>query len=110
MVVRAAVHEPAHAFDAGADEHVAFTGFDRVKGHSGRLERRRAVTSDGRRRQPIKSEADGDNSRDIEALLATRQSAPQHQVVDLARIELRHLVESGAHDGRGEVVRPQLRQ
>jgi hypothetical protein len=46
----------------------------------------------------------------VEAALAARQAAAEHQVVDVGRVERRDLVEGGLHDGRGEVVGTQILQ
>jgi hypothetical protein len=52
----------------------------------------------------IVSEQDGDHPGHVEALLAARQAAAQHQVADVRGIELRHLGQGGRHHLCGQVV------
>ena len=108
--VRAALDEPGHRLDAGGDERVALAGLDRVEGHPDGLQRRRTVPVDGGARQEVVAELDGDDAGHVEALLAAGQAAAQDQVVDLVRVQRRHLVQRGAHHLRGEVVGPHADQ
>ena len=108
--VRVALDEPGHRLDAGGDEGVALTGLDRVEGHPDGLQRRRTVSVDGGARQEVVAEFDGDDAGHVEALLAARQAAAQDQVVDLVRVQRRHLVQCGAHHLRRQVVGPHADQ
>ena len=89
--VAAALGEPAHALDPGRDVHVPLAGLDRVEGHPGGLQRRRAVPVDGRAGQVIVAEQHRHHARHVEALLAAGQPAAEDQVAHVGGIELRHL-------------------
>ena len=91
------------------DEHVALAGLDGVQRHAGGLQRRRAVAGHGACRAGGRSPAARTTTRrHVEALLAAGQAAAEHQVVDLRGVELRHLVQRGAHHLRGQVVGPDV--
>ena len=104
--VAAAVREPAHAFDARRDQHVRLAGLDRVEGHPGGLQRRRAVARHRGPGQVVVAEQHGDHPGHVEALLAAGQAAAEQQVVDVVRVELRHLGQRGRDHLSGQVVRP----
>src|SRR6266536_1971087 len=106
--VGVALDVPRHALHAGGHERVALPRSDRVKGHPGGLEARRAVPGHGRARQVVVPEQHGHHARHVEALLPARHPAAEHEVVEPARVELRHLVEGGTDDPRRQVVGPQL--
>src|SRR5262249_17219172 len=103
--VGAAVDEPRNRLDAGRDEYVTLPGLDRVKRHPRRLQRRRAVPVDRRAGQEVVAELDRDGTGDVEAGLTARLPAAHHQVVDVVRVELWHLVERCPDDLRGQIVR-----
>ena len=90
--------------DAGGDERVALAGLDRVRGHADGLQRRRAVPVDRDAGDVLEAGEHAHDPAHVEALLAAREAAPEDEVLDLAPVELRHLVEHGLHDGAGEVV------
>ena len=52
----------------------------------------------------VEPSGDRDRRGHVEALLARRLGAAEHQVVDVGGVERGHLVERGPHDRRGEVV------
>jgi hypothetical protein len=79
-----------------------------VERHPGGLQRRRAVPVHRRARQEVVTQFDSDRAADVESGLATGLAATHHQVVDVARIQRRHLVQRCAHHLGGEVVRPHL--
>jgi hypothetical protein len=108
--VAAALDVPAHRLHASRDEHVALAGLDRVHGHPRGLQGRRAVAGERGARQVVVTEQHRDHPGHVEPGLATGQAAAQHQVVHVRRVELRHLVQRRAHDGSGQVVRPQILQ
>ena len=110
QAVGAAPGVAGHGLDAGRDEHVALAGLDRVERHPGGLQRRRAVPGQRRAGQVVVAEQGGDHAGHVEALLAAGQAAAQVEVVDVARVELRHLVQGGPDDRGGEVVGAQLAQ
>jgi hypothetical protein len=51
-----------------------------------------------------------DHPPHVEALLAAGQATAEVEVVDVGRVERRHLVERGTHDRRRQVVRTQRAQ
>ena len=51
-----------------------------------------------------------DAAPDVVTLLAPRERASAHDVVELCRVELRDAIEKRAHDSGREVVRPDLRE
>jgi len=58
----------------------------------------------------VVAELHGDHPAKVEALLTTGQPAAEHQVVDVGRVELRHLVQRRPHHLRRQVVRPDVDQ
>src|SRR5262249_41012750 len=66
--------------------------------------RGRAVPGGGGAGQVVVPEQDRDHARHVEAGLAAGQTTAEVQVGDVARVELRHLVERGADDRRRQVV------
>src|SRR6201999_1501413 len=95
--VGAALGESRHRLDARRDERVALTGFYRVERHPRGLQRRRTVAVDGGAGQEVVAELDGDGTGQVVTGLAGRLATAQDQVVDLVGVELRHLVQRGAH-------------
>jgi hypothetical protein len=95
----------------GGDEHVPLPRPDRVHGHPGRLQAGRAVAGDGRAGH-LPAEQRGHDPGHVEALLATGEPAAEQQVVDLRRVELRHLRHRGRtivavrSSGRSSVMAP----
>src|SRR5262249_2328589 len=57
-----ALLEPAHALDAGGDEHVALVAADRVRGHADGLQARRAVAVHGRSRDVAEAGEERDDA------------------------------------------------
>jgi hypothetical protein len=49
-----------------------------------------------------------DDAAHVVALLPAGQAATEHEVVDVGGVELGHLVQRRADDGRGQVVRAQV--
>ena len=103
--IAAPLDEPAHALHPGGDEHVALARLDGVERHPGRLQRRRAVPGHRRAGQVIVSEQHRDHAGHVEALLAAGQPAAQHEVLDVARIQLRYLGQGRSHQLRSQVIR-----
>src|SRR5664280_2799781 len=83
-------------------------GADSVRRHPGRLQRRGAVARDRRTGDEVIAEQYGDHPAHVVTLLPAGQTAAEHQVVDVVRVELGHLVQCGLHDRGGEVVGAQL--
>ena len=108
-VVGAAVEKARDALDADAEEDVTLTGVDGVGRHPGGLQRRRAVAGDGGAGH-VHAGEDGDVAADVEALLATGQAAAADEVLDLAAVELRYLVEDLVDDLSRQVVGTHLDQ
>ena len=108
--VAAALDVPADRLHAGGDEHLALAGLDRVHGHPRGLQGRRAVPGERGAGKVVVTEQHRDHPGHVEPGLATGQAAAQHQVVHVRRVQLRHLVQRRAHDGGGQVVRPQVLQ
>jgi hypothetical protein len=52
----------------------------------------------------VHAHEDADDAAHVVALLATGETDAEHQVVDVARVEGRHLGQRCLHDGGGEVV------
>ncbi len=52
----------------------------------------------------------GHDAAEVVALLAAREAAAEHQVVDVVRVELGDLGEGGLDDRGGQVVRSQILQ
>jgi hypothetical protein len=98
--------EARHRLDAGGDEHVALAGLDGVECHPRGLQRRRAVAVDRGAGQEVVAEFDGHRASDVVARLTSGLCATHHQVVDVLGGQRRHLVQYGAHDLGGQVVRP----
>ena len=102
--VARAVSEAADRLDAGRDVDVALPRLDRVERHARGLQRRRAVAGDRRAGQVVVAEQHGHVPAHVPARLAAGKAATEHQVGDVLGVELRHLVQRGAHHLDGEVV------
>jgi hypothetical protein len=75
-----------------------------MHGHPGALQARSAVASDRGTGQVVVPEQDRYNTPHVEALLAAGKAAAEHQIVNLARVELRKLVQRRPDHQRGQVV------
>ena len=88
--VEAHHRHPRHRFDAGADERLPGIHRDRARRQVDRLHRRPAEAVDRRAGHRLRQPRDhGDQARDIEALLALRERAAEHQVLDVLRLRRR---------------------
>jgi hypothetical protein len=81
-----------------------------VERHPRGLQRRRAVPVDRRAWQEVVAQLDGHRAADVEAGLTTGLPAAHDQVVDLAGVQRRHLVQRRTHHLGGEVVGPHIDQ
>src|SRR4051794_38584678 len=106
--VGVALREAGHHLHARRDEDVALAGLDGVQGHPAGLQRGGAVPGDRAAGKVVHAHLHGDDTAEVVALLAAGQTAPEHQVVDVARVQLRDLGERGLDDRGGEVVRAQV--
>ena len=100
----APLREARHRLDAGGDEDVALAGADGVRGHADGLERRGAVAIDGHAGHVGEPGEQRGDARDVEARLAGRLAAADHEVLDALGVEFGQLGQHRAHDERGEVV------
>src|SRR6478736_1445998 len=105
-----ALREPRNGFHPSGNERAALAGLDRVESHPRGLQRRRAVSVHRRAGQEVVAKLDGHRAADVEAGLTAGLPAAHDQVVDLAGVERRHLVQRRAHHLDGEVVGPHIDQ
>jgi len=98
------LHVPGRKSDEPRSNRETVSSPDGVQRHPGGLHRRRAVPGNRGPGDGIEAEQDGDDPRHVVALLAARQAAAQHQVVNRGRVQGRNLVERGPHQLRGQVV------
>ena len=93
----------AHRLDAGGNEDIAFARPDGMGRHPDGLQRRRAVSVDGRARRVEPREQRRD-ARQVVALLARRLRAAEQYVLDLVRIRARTFASTAFMTSRRQVV------
>ncbi len=101
---------PRDALHAGGQERLALPGLDGVERHPGGLHARGAEPVHGGAGQMVQPGQDGDDPGQVHPLLAPRLGTAEVEVLDLGRVEVRHLGQHGLDGGDGEVVRPDLLQ
>jgi hypothetical protein len=106
--LRIAVHL-RDRLDAGRNVGVTLTGSDRVERHPDRLQRGGTETVDrGSRHRGGKPGEERRAPPEVHPLLLLREAAADHDVDDLAAIELRDLLQHRVDRKRSEIVRPRL--
>jgi len=98
------LREPRNRFHPSRNERGALAGLDRVERHPRGLKRRRAVPVHRGAGEEVVAQLDGHRAADVEAGLTAGLPAAHHQVIDLARVERRNLVQRRTHHLCGEVV------
>ena len=92
------------ALDTRGDEAVPLTRTNGVCRHADGLQARRAVTIHRHSRHVVETGKNGDDSGDVETLLAGRLAAAHHQVFDVVGLHLRNLGHQGFHHLGGQII------